>query len=99
MIHLIIREPIAYQRTLCRALNAHYQSSFVAWFAGGDESNFEQRDDFDRYFLSQTGFLNLFSALRKDDEPVVILGGWSSAMVYKTLLIAAVLRVPVLIWA
>ncbi len=99
MIHLIIREPIAYQRTLCRALNKHFGGEFIAWFASGGDSDFATRDDFQRRFLSDVGFAKLFSALRADREPVIVLGGWSSALAHKTLLIAALLRVPTLIWA
>ncbi len=98
MIHLVIREPIAYQRTLCRALCDHWRGQFVAWFARGDESDFAQRDNFNRRFLS-AGFAKLFSALRTDPDPVVILGGWSTTLAYKTLLITGALRVPTLIWA
>jgi hypothetical protein len=99
MIHLVIREPIAYQRTLCRVLNDHYRGDFVAWFASGEEGDFTTRDDFARRFLRETGFAKLFSALRADANPVVILGGWSSQLAYKTLLITSALRVPTLIWA
>lgn len=98
MIHLVVREPIAYQRMLCRALGDHGRGNFVAWFAGGDESDFSPADNFDRRFLAQ-GFGNLFSALRTDRDPVIVLGGWSSSFAYKTLLIAKALRVPTLIWA
>lgn len=99
MIHLVIREPIAYQRTLCRALDDCYRGEFAAWFASGSESDFEARDDFERRFLGETGFASLFRALRADVNPVVILGGWSSSLAYKTLFISAALRVPILIWA
>lgn len=99
MIHLIIREPIAYQRTLCRALDQHFDGEFIAWFASGGDSDFATRDNFQRRFLGEVGFQRLFSVLRTDRDPVIILGGWSSALAYRTLLIAAVLRVPTLIWA
>jgi len=99
MIHLVIREPIAYQRTLCRALDQHYRGDFLAWFAIGGESDFDARDQFQRRFLRETGFAKLFGALRADGKPVVILGGWSSQLAYKTLLITSALRVPTLIWA
>src|SRR5689334_13215057 len=99
MIHLIIREPIAYQRTLCRALDDHYRGDFVAWFGSGGESDFDARDQFQRRFLRETGFAQLFGALRADRKPVVILGGWSSQLAYKTLFITNTLRVPTLIWA
>src|SRR5437868_4051932 len=99
MIHLVIREPIAYQRTLCRALNNYYRGDFVAWFASGDESDFTSRDNFSRRSLPETGFAQLFSSLRADANAVIILGGWSSKLAYKTLLITMALRVPVLIWA
>ncbi|PYS22784.1 MAG: hypothetical protein DMF72_12125 [Acidobacteria bacterium] len=99
MIHLVIREPIAYQRTLCRALDNYYRGDFVAWFASGNESDFMSRDNFSRRFLAESGFAKLFSTLRADANPVIILGGWSSQLAYKTLLITTTLRVPVLIWA
>ena len=99
MIHLVLLEPIAYQRTLCRALNHHYRGQFVAWFFSGSEGDFTARDDFERRFLNEEGFAKLFRALRDDADPVVILGGWSASLAHKTLLITASLRVPTLIWA
>ncbi|HYT50157.1 MAG TPA: glycosyltransferase [Pyrinomonadaceae bacterium] len=99
MIHLVIREPIGYQRTLCHALNYYYRGDFIAWFASGCESEFRTGDGFNRHFLAEIGFRKLFGALRTDREAVVILGGWSSPLAYKTLLITTLLRVPTLIWA
>jgi len=98
MIHLVIREPIAYQRTLCRALNHHYRGEFRAWFASGSEDDFTESDNFERRFLDD-GFAKLFGALREDANPVVVMGGWSSSLAYKTLVISTLLRAPVLIWA
>lgn len=98
MIHLVVREPIAYQRMLCRAICDYSRGNFRAWFAGGDENDFSPNDRFDHGFLSE-GFGRLFSALRTDRDPLIILGGWSSGFAYKTLLIARALRVPTLIWA
>ncbi|HEX3085766.1 MAG TPA: glycosyltransferase family 4 protein [Pyrinomonadaceae bacterium] len=43
--------------------------------------------------------MNLYRELRADPEPIVILGCWTTALAYKTLLITALLRVPVFIWA
>lgn len=99
MIHLVIREPIGYQRTLCRALNDYYRSDFVAWFASGCESEFKTEEVFARHFLAESGFAKLFRALRADRNAVVVLGGWSSSFAYKTLVITTMLGVPTLLWA
>jgi glycosyltransferase involved in cell wall biosynthesis len=100
MIHLILREPIAYQKTLYRVLSEHYDGAVTAWFheRSGLDQSFDPRLDRLR-FLSQTGYRQLWRELRQDREPVVILGSWSSEIAYKTLLIVLVLRVPVFIWA
>jgi len=100
MIHLILREPIAYQKTLYRVLSENYEGAVTAWFdepAVLDRS-FDPRLDRLR-FLSQTGYRQLWRELRQDREPVVILGSWSSEIAYKTLFIVLILRVPVFIWA
>jgi glycosyltransferase involved in cell wall biosynthesis len=100
MIHLILREPIAYQKTLYRVLSESYDGAVTAWFHEGSsrDRSFDPRLDRLR-FLSQTGYRQLWRELRQDSEPVVILGSWSSEIAYKTLLMVAILRVPVLIWA
>ena len=99
MIHLVIREPIAYQRTLCQALSDSYKGAFVAWFAEKSEPLVPKaREDFNRRFLSDVGYGALYRELRSDPQPIVILGGWSSAIAHKTLLITQLLRIPVFIW-
>ena len=99
MIHLVIREPIAYQRTLCQALSDSYKGAFVAWFAEkGAPFVPAAREDFRRRFISDVGYGKLYRELRSDPEPIVILGSWSSAIAHKTLSITRLLRVPVLIW-
>src|SRR5437868_9886241 len=101
MIHLIIREPVSYQKTLCQALNESYEGRFFAWFGSrsDEEATFEKTQHFKQAFLPDVGYRKLFLALRADREAVVILGGWSSGIAYKTLLITTFLRVPVFIWA
>jgi len=99
MIHLVIREPLDYQRTLCQALSHSYEGAFVAWFGEKPDLHaLQRRESFTRRFLTEVGYSSLFRELRSDSEAVVILGGWSSAMVYKTLFITAVLRIPTFIW-
>jgi glycosyltransferase involved in cell wall biosynthesis len=49
--------------------------------------------------LSEVGYWQFFKQLKADPEAVVILGGWSSPMTNKTLLMTTLLRIPVLIWA
>ncbi len=100
MIHLVIREPIEYQRTLCQALSDSFKGAFVAWFAERpDALEWKPAENFTRRFLPEVGYLMLLSELRADPQAVLILGGWSSAMAYKTLLISTLLRVPVCVWA
>jgi glycosyltransferase involved in cell wall biosynthesis len=100
MIHLILREPIAYQKTLYSVLSEHYNGAVTAWFheRSSLDRSFDPRLDRLR-FLSETGYRQLWRELRQDSEPVVILGSWSSEIAYKTLLIVLILRVPVFIWA
>jgi glycosyltransferase involved in cell wall biosynthesis len=99
MIHLVIREPVAYQRTLCQALSDSYKSAFVAWFVEeGEPFVPPPREDFRRRFISEVGYGKLYRELRSDPQPIVILGGWSSAIAHKTLSITRLLRVPVFIW-
>src|SRR5262245_28388129 len=100
MIHLVLREPIAYQRTLCQALSESYHDAFVAWFAEGSQS-FVGRlgEDFRHRFLSDVGYGALYRELRADPQANVILGSWSSAIALKTLLITKLLRVPVFVWS
>lgn len=99
MIHLVIREPIAYQRTLCQALSDSYKGAFVAWFAEKPAASVPKAgEDFSRRFISDVGYAALYRELRSDPEAIVILGGWSSAIAHKTLLITRRLRVPVFIW-
>lgn len=100
MIHLVVREPLAYQRTLCKALHDSYKGAFVAWFKDNSTAQSFKRDEtFEHRFLSKVGYLSLYRQLRADPEAIVILGGWSSALAHKTLLMTSFLRVPVLIWA
>jgi glycosyltransferase involved in cell wall biosynthesis len=99
MIHLVIREPIAYQRTLCQALSDSYKGSFVAWFAEKSEPLIPNAgENFTRRFMSEVGYSTLYRKLRSDPEAIVILGSWSSALAHKTLLITQLLRIPVFIW-
>jgi len=100
MIHLVVREPVEYQKTLCQALHDFYDGGFVAWFADNSRRHFrEPTETFAQRFLPEVGYLTFFRELKADSQAVVILGGWSSAFAYLTLLITTVLRVPVLIWA
>jgi len=99
MIHLVIREPIAYQRTLCQALSDSYKGAFVAWFAEKSAPLVpEDREDFARRFISDVGYATLYRELRSDPQAIVILGSWSSSIARKTLLITQRLRIPVFIW-
>jgi glycosyltransferase involved in cell wall biosynthesis len=99
MIHLVIREPIAYQRTLCQTLSDSYKGSFIAWFAGKSESLIPKAsENFTRRFISDVGYATLYRELRSDPQAIVILGSWSSAIAHKTLLITQLLRIPVFIW-
>jgi glycosyltransferase involved in cell wall biosynthesis len=99
MIHLVIREPIAYQRTLCQALSDSYKGSFIAWFAQKSEPLIPNGgENFSRRFISEVGYSTLYRELRSDPQAIVILGSWSSAIAHKTLLITRLLHVPVFIW-
>src|SRR5262245_18322188 len=99
MIHLIIREPIAYQRTLCRTLNDSFPGDFVAWFAKTPQPNARQScRDFNHRFLSETGYIRLFREFLRDRNAVIIVGGWSGAFARRTLLMATLLRRPVFVW-
>lgn len=100
MIHLVIREPIAYQRTLCQALSDSFKGAFVVWFAEKpSEISLNPGETFTRRFLPDAGYSTLLRELRADPQAMLILGGWSSAMAFKTLFISTVLRIPVCIWA
>jgi len=103
MIHLVTRLPLSYHRTLCRALDDSYDGAFTAWFAGRSSKDFPLRsstdDLFKHHFLCEVGYRKFFRSLMSDSEAVVILGGWSSPMTNRTLLMTTLLRVPVFIWA
>ena len=103
MIHLVTRLPLSYHRTLCRALDDSYRGAFMAWFAGRSSEDFppsSSADDlFKHNFLSEVGYRKFFRNLMSDSEAVVILGGWSSPMTNRTLLMTTLLRIPVFIWA
>lgn len=103
MIHLVIRLPLPYQQTLCKTLSDAYGGAFVAWFAErkSEEFPFRSSDEpcFEHHYLSEVGYWKLLKDLKADPEAVVILGGWSSPMTKKTLLMTTLLRVPVFIWA
>src|SRR5262252_5544087 len=103
MIHLILRLPVAYQRTLCRTLHDYYRGEFVAWFAdrtSRESPCYESSEDlFTRHYLSEVGYGKFFRALLADKDAVIILGGWSSPMTNRTLLFAKLLRRPIFIWA
>ena len=96
MIHLVLPEPIQYQRTLCQALNDHFDGSFMAWFANGERS--AAQENFRSEFLTEGGYRRLFRALRNDREAVLVIGGWSSNAA-PALLIAALLGLPFFVWA
>jgi glycosyltransferase involved in cell wall biosynthesis len=103
MIHLIIRLPLPYQQTLCQTLSDAYGGAFVAWFAERNSEEFPYRSStelqFAHHYLAEVGYWKLYQELRADPEAVVILGGWSSPMTNKTLLMTTLLRVPVFVWA
>jgi len=99
MIHLVLPEPIQYQRTLCQALSDHFDGSFVAWFIErGDSAPTNSSENFRCEFLSEAGYRSLFRALRADLEPVLVVGGWATNAA-RALIIASLLRVPFFIWA
>jgi glycosyltransferase involved in cell wall biosynthesis len=103
VIHLVTRLPLSYQLTLCRALDDAYSGAFCGWFATRTSEEFPYRaadgDLFTRYYLSEVGYWKFFKELQADPEAVIILGGWSSPMTSRTLLIATLLRIPVSVWA
>lgn len=100
MIHLVIREPIDYQRTLCQALSDAFKGAFVAWFAEKpDALAWKPTETFTRRFLPDVGYSTLLRELKADPQAMLILGGWSSTMAFKTLFISTLLRIPVCIWA
>jgi glycosyltransferase involved in cell wall biosynthesis len=103
MIHLVTRLPLSYHRTLCRALDDSYGGAFKAWFAKRATEEFPLRsstdDRFKHQFLSEAGYRKFFHSLMSDSEAVVILGGWSSPMTTRTLVMTTLLRIPVFIWA
>ncbi len=103
MIHLVTRLPLPYHQTLCQTLSDSYDGAFVAWFAERANEEFPYRsapkDTFTQHYFSEVGYAKLFKELKADPEAVVILGGWSSPMTNKTLLMTTLLRIPVFIWA
>jgi glycosyltransferase involved in cell wall biosynthesis len=103
MIHLVTWLPLPYQRTLCRTLSDVYGPAFVAWFAETAHEEFPYssgpQNSFPHHYLSDVGYGQFFRELKKDSEAIIILCGWSSPMTNKTLLMATLLRIPVLIWA
>jgi glycosyltransferase involved in cell wall biosynthesis len=103
MIHLVTWLPLPYQRTLCQTLSDAYGPAFVAWFAEREHEGFPYtsgpQNGFAHHYLSDVGYWEFFRELKSDSEAVVVLCGWSSPMTNKTLLMTALLRIPVLIWA
>lgn len=103
MIHLVTWLPLPYHQTLCQTLSDSYDRAFVAWFAERSHEEFPYRstpkDTFTQHYLSEVGYAKLFKELKADAEAVVILGGWSSPMTNKTLVMTTLLRIPVFIWA
>lgn len=74
----------------------------MAWFAERTGEDLPCEPDTERFvhhYLSEVGYGELFRSLRADSEAVVILGGWSSPMTIRTLLMTSILRIPVFIWA
>ncbi len=102
MIHLIIREATPYQLVLCRTLNKGYGGRFVAWFGSEPKRDLPyvrvDRDEFQKQYLNRSGYGQLLRALWRDPEAVILLGGWSSPMTTRTLLLAWLLRRPIFIW-
>jgi glycosyltransferase involved in cell wall biosynthesis len=88
---------------LCQTLSEAYSGAFVAWFVERKNEEFPYRASaeprFAHHYLSEVGYGKLFKELKADPEAVVILGGWSSPMTNKTLLMTTLLRIPVFIWA
>jgi glycosyltransferase involved in cell wall biosynthesis len=103
VIHLVTRLPLPYQQTLCRALDDAYSGAFCGWFAERASEEFPFRaaggELFARRYLSEVGYWKFFEELRADPAAVIILGGWSSPMTNRTMLIATLLRIPVFVWA
>jgi glycosyltransferase involved in cell wall biosynthesis len=103
VIHLITILPLPYHQTLCRVLHAEFEGAFCAWFAERKNEAFPYKStqdfNFNHHYLSEVGYLKLWRTLKEDRSALVILGGWSSAMTNRTLLIAAALRTPLFIWA
>jgi glycosyltransferase involved in cell wall biosynthesis len=103
MIHLVINEPVSYQIHLSRTLHDYYDGGFIAWFRNRGGENLQTAENselpFVHYYLNETGYWKLFQALRSDNAAVVVLGGWSSPMAARTLLIAKMLRRRIFIWA
>jgi glycosyltransferase involved in cell wall biosynthesis len=103
VIHLIIKLPLPYHQTLCRVLDVEFHGEFCAWFAERHSQEFPYKSsrslDFHHHYLSEVGYSELWRALKKDRNALVILGGWSSPMTNKTLLMTSVLRAPLFIWA
>src|SRR4030095_14721146 len=103
MIHLIVRLPVPYQRSLCRTLHDCYYGAFMSWFGQRTNEEFPHEENTEEQFccqyLSEVGYWKLFRALLADREAIVILGGWSSPMTARTLLFTTLLRIPVFIWA
>jgi glycosyltransferase involved in cell wall biosynthesis len=104
VIHLVTRLPLPYHQTLSRTLHAELNGNFCAWFAERQTPEFPFQSgsedfQFRHYYLAESGYGKLWSALRQNRDAAVILGGWSSPMTKKTLLMTTALRVPVFIWA
>ncbi len=99
MIHLVIKEPLAYQKALCQTLSDAYGGGFVAWFASDDPvTERDRHENFAQRFLPQVGYRSFFRELKMDSQAIVIVGGWAFPFAWLTLLITNVLRVPVFIW-
>jgi glycosyltransferase involved in cell wall biosynthesis len=103
VIHLVTRLPLPYHLTLCRALDEAYSGAFCGWFADSTSQEFPCHaaagDLFTGHYLSEVGYSKFFKELHADPEAVIILGGWSSPMTSRTLLIATLLQIPVFVWA
>ncbi|HYX30379.1 MAG TPA: glycosyltransferase family 4 protein [Pyrinomonadaceae bacterium] len=103
MIHLITRLPLPYHQTLCRTLHDGLQGNFCAWFAERSNADFPFKAapelSFRHHYLSEVGYTDLWHSLKQNPKAAVILGGWSSPMTKRTLLITSMLRVPVFIWS